>query len=46
MFEGQIILPMMIQRFVFENIPRPEIDLQALLTLRPRGGLKLKVNLR
>ncbi len=43
MFEGQIILPMMVQRFAFETVEQPEIELQALLTLRPKGGLKLKV---
>lgn len=43
MFEGQLMLPMMIQRFAFETVEQPEIQLQALLTLRPKGGLKLKV---
>lgn len=43
MFEGQLILPMMVQRFAFEYVKQPEIELQALLTLRPKGGLKLKV---
>jgi cytochrome P450 len=46
MFEGQIILPMMIQRFEFVDVPRDPIELQALLTLRPRGGLKLKLKSR
>lgn len=46
MFEGQIILPMMVQKFAFKDIPRPEIDLQALLTLRPRGGLRLQIDSR
>lgn len=43
MFEGQLMLPMMVQRFRFEYVTQPEIRLQALLTLRPKGGLKLKV---
>ncbi len=43
MFEGQLILPMMVQRFAFEPVEQPEIELQALLTLRPKGGLKVKV---
>jgi len=43
MFEGQIILPMMVKSFRFEDVARPEIKLQALLTLRPKGGLKIKV---
>lgn len=43
MFEGQLMLPMMVQRFRFEYVAQPEITLQALLTLRPKGGLKLRV---
>lgn len=43
MFEGQVILPMMVQRYRFELVEQPELELQALLTLRPKGGLKLKV---
>ncbi len=43
MFEGQLMLPMMVQRFRFEYVAQPEIVLQALLTLRPKGGLKLRV---
>lgn len=46
MFEGQIILPMMVQRFRFVDLPRPPLELQALLTLRPRGGLRLRVERR
>jgi cytochrome P450 len=43
MFEGQLMLPMMIQRFSYEPVEQPEIELQALLTLRPKGGLKIRV---
>lgn len=43
MFEGQLMLPMMVQRYRFEYVEQPEIILQALLTLRPKGGLKLRV---
>lgn len=43
MFEGQLMLPMMVQRFAFEPVEQPEIELQALLTLRPKGGLKIRV---
>jgi cytochrome P450 len=46
MFEGQIILPMMIQKYRFIDVPRPEIKLQPLLTLRPKDGLRLKVQRR
>ena len=43
MFEGQLMLPMMAQRFSYETVEQPDIQLQALLTLRPKGGLKIKV---
>ncbi len=43
MFEGQVILPMLIRRFGFELAPQPNIQLRALLTLRPAHGLYLKV---
>lgn len=43
MFEGQIILPMMVQRYRFKTVEQPELKLQALLTLRPKNGLKLAV---
>jgi cytochrome P450 len=43
MFEGHLMLPMMVQRYRYEYVPQPELDLQALLTLRPKGGLYLKV---
>jgi cytochrome P450 len=43
MFEGQLMLPMMVQRFAYEPVEQPEIELQALLTLRPKGGLKIRV---
>jgi cytochrome P450 len=43
MLEGQIILPMMLQRYRFEAVPQPEIELLPLLTLRPKDGLWIKV---
>lgn len=43
MLEGQIILPMMLQRYRFEPEPQPEIELLPLLTLRPKDGLLVKV---
>jgi cytochrome P450 len=43
MFEGQIILPMLVRRFKFTEALHPDIHLQALLTLRPKGGLPIQV---
>ncbi len=43
MLEGQLILPMMVQRYRFEVESTVEPQLQALLTLRPKGGLRMKV---
>lgn len=43
MLEGQLMLPMMVQRYRYEDLPRKSIELQALLTLRPRGGLRIKI---
>jgi cytochrome P450 len=44
MLEGQLILPMMVQRYQFQLDSHDEPQLQALLTLRPKGGLKLRVS--
>jgi cytochrome P450 len=46
MFEGQIMLPMMVQKFLYLDVPRPDLVLQPLLTLRPKNGLRLKVQKR
>jgi cytochrome P450 len=46
MFEGQLMLPMMVQKFKYLDVPRPDLVLQPLLTLRPKDGLKLKVQKR
>ena len=43
MFEGHLMLPMMVQRYRYEYVPQPDPQLQALLTLRPKDGLYLKV---
>lgn len=43
MFEGHLMLPMMVQRFRYQYPPQPDPQLQALLTLRPKDGLRLKV---
>jgi hypothetical protein len=37
---------MLVQRFTYEAVPQPELTLQALLTLRPKNGLKIKVHRR
>jgi cytochrome P450 len=42
-FEGRLMLPMMVQRYRYEYVPQPDPQLQALLTLRPKDGLHLKV---
>jgi len=41
-FEGQLMLPTMVQRSRFEAVPQPDPQLQALLTLRPKDGLLIK----
>jgi cytochrome P450 len=46
MLEGQLILPMMVQRYRFEVENMVEPQLQALLTLRPKGGLRMRVRAR
>lgn len=46
MFEGQLMLPLMVQRFQFQPVPEPEPQLQALLTLRPRNGLRVRAEPR
>ncbi len=46
MLEGQLILPMMVQRYQFEVENPVEPQLQALLTLRPKGGLRMRVRAR
>lgn len=43
MFEGQVILPMIMRRFRFELVPQDDLKLRALLTLRPEKGLYLRV---
>ncbi len=46
MFEGQLMLPMMVQKFKYLDVPRPDLVLQPLLTLRPKNGLNLKIQKR
>jgi cytochrome P450 len=43
MFEGQVILPLLVRRFRFEPVLQPDLKLRALLTLRPGNGLMIKV---
>jgi cytochrome P450 len=40
------MLPLMVQRFQFQPVPEPEPQLQALLTLRPRNGLRVRAEPR
>jgi cytochrome P450 len=46
MLEGHLMLPMMVQRYSYHDLPRAPIQLQALLTLRPRSGLKIGISKR
>ena len=41
--EAQLILAMVTQRFGLELAPGPEIHAEALVTLRPRHGMPVKV---
>jgi cytochrome P450 len=46
MLEGHLMLPMMVQRYNYHDLPRQPIELQALLTLRPRRGLRIGLSER
>lgn len=43
MMEMQLALNKIVQRFDFETIPNQKIELQPLITLRPKYGIKMKV---
>jgi len=43
MMEGQIILATLAQRASFELVPGQQITVQPLVTLRPRGGIRMTV---
>ena len=45
-FEGRLMLPMLVQKFRYELPPQPLPDLQALLTLRPKNGLFIRPETR
>jgi cytochrome P450 len=42
MLEGTLVLATLATRWSFEPVPGARIDLQAAVTLRPRGGLHLR----
>jgi cytochrome P450 len=42
MLEGTLVLGTIVPRWGFEPVPGERIDLQAAVTLRPRGGLRLR----
>ncbi len=42
LMEAQIVLAMMIQKYKFDLLPLTKLDLDPVITLRPRGGLKMK----
>ena len=46
LMEMQIILAMMIKRYKFELIEGQDIDINPLITLRPRNGIKVRVKKR
>lgn len=41
--ELQLILPMLLQRFRFEQIPGAQPRLEPVVSLRPKGGLKMRL---
>jgi cytochrome P450 len=43
MIEGQIIAATIAQRFYFELADMKPVEIEPLITLRPKGGIKLKV---
>lgn len=46
LMEGQILLAALVQRVTFELVPGQSIELEPLLSLRPRYGIKMKVRRR
>jgi cytochrome P450 len=44
--ESQIVLAMMARRFELDLLPEQEVELEPLITLRPKNGLKLRVRAR
>jgi cytochrome P450 len=46
LMEGQIVLAMLAQRVTFSLAPGRRIAREALITLRPRDGIRLRVERR
>lgn len=46
LMEAQIVLAMMIQKYKFDLLPMTKLELDPVITLRPRGGLKMKMTAR
>jgi len=46
LMEMQFVLAMMVRRYTFELIPNQQIEMNPLITLRPRYGIKMKVRKR
>jgi cytochrome P450 len=46
LMEMQFVLAMMVRRYTFELVPNQRIDVNPLITLRPRNGIKVKVRKR
>ncbi|MGB1647454.1 MAG: cytochrome P450, partial [Crocinitomicaceae bacterium] len=46
MMEMQLILSMFVKRYRFEVVKDQKIEVQPLITLRPRNGIKVKIHKR
>jgi cytochrome P450 len=46
MMEMQLILSMFAKRYRFEVVKDQKIEVQPLITLRPRNGIKVKIHKR
>jgi cytochrome P450 len=46
LMEMQFVLAMMVRRYTFELVPNQQIEMNPLITLRPRYGIKVKVRKR
>ncbi len=46
MMEAQICLAKIVQRYRFDLLPHTRLELDPVITLRPRGGLKMKMTPR
>ncbi|MEO7109636.1 MAG: cytochrome P450 [Polyangiaceae bacterium] len=46
MMEAQIVLAKIVQSYRFDLLPNTKLELDPVITLRPRGGLKMKLSPR